>query len=92
MYCVYVLESQSTRMRYVGQTQDLDARLAKHNSHDTSGTRFTGKNPGPWIVVHREEYSTRSQAMVREKWLKSGVGREWLEQQVAQSAESAAAD
>jgi predicted GIY-YIG superfamily endonuclease len=29
-------------------------------------------------LVYIEEYLTRAEAMAREKWLKSGVGREWL--------------
>ena len=92
MFYVYVLRSQTSGMRYVGQTQDLHERLTKHNQNDPNGIRFTGKNPGPWVVIYYETHPTRSEAMRREKWLKSGVGRQWLELQVAQSAESAAAD
>jgi putative endonuclease len=92
MFYLYVLQSQSTGKHYVGQTRDLAARVKQHNDPTRSKVKYTAKDPGPWIVVHREEFPTRSEAMVREKWLKSGVGRDWLEQQVAQSAESAAAD
>ena len=92
MYYVYVIQSQTAGIRYVGQTQDLEQRLRTHNEPDPLGVRFTGKNPGPWVLIYHETHATRSEAMRREKWLKSGVGREWLEFQLAQSAESAAAD
>jgi putative endonuclease len=87
VFFVYVLQSQSTGKHYVGQTQDLAARISQHNDPTRSKTKFTAKDPGPWIVIHQEEHSTRSEAMRRERWLKSGVGREWLERQLAQSAE-----
>lgn len=32
----------------------------------------------PWRLVYQKEYESRSEAMEREKYLKSGQGREWL--------------
>jgi len=31
-----------------------------------------------WLLVYSEIYATRAEAMQRERWLKSGVGRQWL--------------
>jgi putative endonuclease len=92
MFYVYVLRSQASGKRYVGHTDDLERRLSEHNDPTRSRVKFTAKDDGPWIVVYQESHATRGEAMRREKWLKSGVGREWFDRNVAQSAESAAAD
>jgi len=46
-------------------------RLGQHNNGITKST----KNRGPWEIVLREEFDTRSEAMQRERFLKSGQGR-----------------
>jgi putative endonuclease len=75
MYKVYVIKSQSKGTYYVGQTEDLERRMKEHNEGLLG--RYT-KQKGPWILVYTESYSTRSEAMKREKYLKTGVGREFL--------------
>lgn len=70
----YVLESETTGKRYVGHTKDLDHRLRWHNAGYNASTR----KRGPWRVIHQEEFSTRSEAMRRERHLKTGRGREEL--------------
>jgi putative endonuclease len=74
-FTVYVLISESTGRRYVGQTDDLPRRLAEHNSVVHNPRKFTPRNAGPWRLLHQEPFPTRSAAMHREKWLKSGAGR-----------------
>jgi putative endonuclease len=81
MFFVYVLQSQSSGKRYVGQTADLEQRLKEHNDPSHNLAKCTTRNAGPWELLHSEEYATRSEAMKREKWLKSGVGREWIHAQ-----------
>jgi putative endonuclease len=78
-FTVYVLISESTGRRYVGQTGDLPRRLAEHNSVAHNPRKFTSRNAGPWRLLRQETCPTRSAAMHREKWLKSGVGRAWLD-------------
>jgi len=51
----------------------LERRLAEHNGSDTKSTR----SKKPWKIIHSEEYNTLNEARSREKYLKSGVGREW---------------
>ncbi len=63
---------------YVGQTADLERRLAQHNDPDNRLTLHTKRRAGPWRLIHSEEFSSRSAAMRREKELKSGKGREWI--------------
>jgi len=74
MYFVYVLKSQSLNKRYIGQTNSLQQRLERHNTSNYGFTR-TGR---PWILIYIEEIQTRGEAMKRERFLKSGKGREFL--------------
>ncbi len=74
MFTVYVLVSKTTGMRYVGQTSNLPQRLVAHNNGDS---RYT-KNRGPWKLIYSERYTTRTEAIIREKYLKTGKGREFL--------------
>ena len=74
MYFVYVLYSRTTNRHYIGFTTHITQRIGQHNSGITKST----KGRGPWVVVHQEEFSTRSEAMRRELHLKSGIGREEL--------------
>ena len=85
-YFVYVLRSKEG-LRYTGQTPDIERRLYEHNS----GASHSTKHGNDWKVIHLEEYATRAEAMKREKYLKSGAGREWLKT-IIEGVESAAAE
>ena len=74
MFFVYVLRSKTSGRLYIGHTSDLTQRLGQHNHGVTKST----KNRGPWELVHREEFGMRGEAMRRERFLKSGQGREEL--------------
>jgi putative endonuclease len=73
-FYVYVLESLTDRMSYIGHTDDLSNRLIEHNS---GRCRFT-KGHQPWEIIYRELASSRSEAIKRERFLKSGIGRDTL--------------
>ena len=75
MYYVYVLESLSHHTRYVGSTDNVSKRFEEHNK---GKCRYT-KGRSPWKLIYTEEFKTRSEAMQREKFLKSGKGREFLD-------------
>ena len=75
---MYVIESVSTGRRYVGQTGDLNRRLAEHNTAGHNSMKYTTKQSGPWRLVYHEQYSSRSEAIKREHWLKLRTGRRWL--------------
>jgi len=77
-FYVYILCSETTNQIYIGQTNNLKKRLYEHNNPDYHGTLHTKRRKGPWKVAHHETYSTRQEAMAKEKWLKSGVGRRWI--------------
>ncbi|MDD5043185.1 MAG: GIY-YIG nuclease family protein [Patescibacteria group bacterium] len=76
MYQTYVLKSLKDGKRYVGSGKDAGERLRRHNKGDY---RFT-KGHRPWQLIYREDYLTRAEAMQREKFLKSGQGRKFLDQ------------
>ncbi len=78
-YWVYILQSESTGKLYTGQTSDLEMRIKRHNVDESGSRRYTYKQNGPWRLRHHEEYATRSEAMKRERFLKSGQGREWIQ-------------
>lgn len=75
MYSVYVLYSPDFDKIYIGETSDLPTRLHYHNNGPRKGytSRFR-----PWKVIHRELFDTRSEALRREKELKSARGRKWI--------------
>lgn len=79
MITVYVIKSETTGKIYIGQTNNIDRRLKRHNGLlPTKAKSYTNKNLGPWELVFKENYSTRSEALKREKFLKSHVGRDYL--------------
>jgi putative endonuclease len=71
---VYVLESQKDSRHYVGSGEDVGERLRRHNLGDY---RYT-KGHRPWVMIYREFCESRSEAVKRERFLKSGVGRKYL--------------
>ncbi len=79
MYWVYIVQSVSSGKRYIGQTNNMGRRLEEHN---TRSGRYTS-NKGPWEIVYHEKFDTRSEAMKKEKFLKSGKGRELLKKILA---------
>jgi putative endonuclease len=79
---VYVLANAAGAI-YIGQTADLERRVAQHNDPEFRGTLHTKRHPGPWTLLWSEQYQTRSSAMKRERELKTGKGREWIRRQLA---------
>ena len=74
MYYVYVLRSLKNGRYYTGSTDDLDRRLNEHNTGQSNYTRLTR----PFERVYSESFETRSEAVRRERYLKTGKGREEL--------------
>jgi putative endonuclease len=72
---LYVLKGE-TGKRYVGITNNLPRRIQEHNIKVTKG----GQILGDFSVVHTEEFPDHRTAREREKFLKSGLGRKWLDE------------
>ena len=79
---MYVLINSQTGRTYTGQTDDLQARVQQHNAPEHTGRNFTGRGGGCWQLLYSEEQPTRTAARRREKWLKSGAGRDWLKRRL----------
>lgn len=77
-YYSYALRSLKNGIIYKGSTENIDKRLVTHNK---GMVNFTSKHM-PWELILFEEFETRSEAMKREKWYKTGVGREWIKEQL----------
>ena len=72
---MYVLVSEVTGRRYVGSCQNLQKRLGQHNAGSSKATR----HGLPWRLVHSESFSDRASAVRRERYFKTGTGREELD-------------
>jgi predicted GIY-YIG superfamily endonuclease len=68
---VYILQSTDNSHFYVGMTDDLRARIAKHNAGEVSHT----SKYMPWRVKTYVAFSDERQALSFEKYLKSPSGR-----------------
>ncbi|MBI5476850.1 MAG: GIY-YIG nuclease family protein [Ignavibacteriales bacterium] len=75
-YFVYIIWSEKNKKHYIGQTADVENRLMEHNSGKSRSTKF-GK---PWLLEYTEEYATRSEAVKRERFLKSSTGWKQLKE------------
>ena len=74
MYIVYILRSKSKPFQYVGMTNNLERRLNEHNS----GYSTTTKKYLPLELIYKENQPDRISARNREKYFKSGSGREFI--------------
>ena len=75
MAFVYVLKSLKNGKRYIGSTNwTPEERLKKHNY----GSNIFTKRNKPFELIYKEEYSDITEARKRENFLKSGVGRKYL--------------
>lgn len=57
----------------------IERRLREHNQGRHS---FTGRLQGDWVLIYQESVATRSEALKREKQLKSFKGREFLKKYI----------
>ena len=73
---VYILQSQVSGKLYIGSTRNLYQRLKAHNAGKVRSTK-AGR---PYTIIHTESFPSYSEARKRENYLKSGIGREWIQQ------------
>ena len=74
MYKVYAIKSLVKNYIYVGLTTKLNDRLKRHNS----GYEKTTRSYKPFELIFTEKHNLRQDARKREKYLKSGIGKEFL--------------
>ena len=72
MFYVYILRSiDFPDQKYTGFTENLETRLAKHNSGSVTHT----SKYRPWRLQTYVAFSDKDKAINFEKYLKSGSGR-----------------
>jgi len=84
MHFVYYLLSPSTGKTYVGRTSNLEGRLIAHNHESNKG--FT-KRYRPWIILYHETFENIEDASNRERYFKTGIGREFLKMIILQKTD-----
>jgi len=79
-FVVYILFSEVYGKTYVGFTSNLIERFKSHNFLSNKGYTIKFR---PWEVVYVEFFTTKSEALKREKFLKTGKGREFIKKVVS---------
>ncbi len=76
-YWVYILQLNNQK-RYTGYTSNLELRIKEHQSGLVKSTKNRFES-----LLFTEEYKDKFSATRREKWLKSGIGRDWLKSKLS---------
>jgi putative endonuclease len=73
-YYVYLLKSLKNGNLYTGYTNNLKRRIKEHNDGFVEST----KNRTPFDLIYCEACRSHNDALAREKYLKSGMGKRYL--------------
>ena len=76
-FVVYILFSEDYGKTYVGFTSNLIERYKSHNYLSKKGYTIKFR---PWQVIYVEFFTTKFEALKKEKLLKSGKGREFIKE------------
>ncbi len=74
MHYVYAISSETRNYIYVGMTSNIASRVKFHNN----GYEKTTRPYRPFRLIYNEEFETRQAARDKEKYLKTGSGKEFL--------------
>ena len=74
IFTVYVLYSSQFDKIYIGFTSNLINRFHTHNTLSTKGYTIRYR---PWIFAYGEYFTTKREALEREKQLKTARGRKF---------------
>ncbi len=75
MFYTYILYAAKYNRFYVGHSEDVGARLQRHNNKGVPST----KPYIPWLLIYYEEYATRAEASNRELEIKKKKSRKYIE-------------
>ncbi len=79
MFFVYIIYSPELDQFYIGQSQNLEDRLFRHNN---SGSKST-KKAKDWVLKYTETFLTRSEVVQRETQIKKMKSRSYIESLVS---------
>ena len=82
MFYVYILRSKINGKFYIGSCENLEERVKRHNS----GRCVYTKKYLPWELEYFEEYSTREDAVRRERYLKSLKSRKTIDNIISRAS------
>ena len=78
MFYAYIIKSVEHDFVYKGHCENLQERLKQHNSGMTQSI----KPYIPFKLLLSEEFTTRKDAIAREKYFKSAAGRRYLKKKL----------
>jgi putative endonuclease len=81
MFFVYIIEAVESKRYYIGQTENLQNRIDKHNE----GRNLSTKAYIPWQLKWWKGFDTRSEAIRIERLLKGIKKRILLEKYVKEN-------
>jgi putative endonuclease len=85
MFYVYILQSIKDKKLYIGYSANLKERIKEH----IRGVVMSTKNRRPMDLIYYEAYRSEKDARVREIFLKTGKGREFIKKNIIHSRVSA---
>lgn len=74
MYYLYILYSVKRGRFYTGHCEDVGDRFVRHNKGRSKAT----KSGVPWVLVYSQAFETRSEAIHREREIKSMKSRKYI--------------
>jgi len=77
-FYTYVLQSNTDKKFYIGWTDNLSARIRKHNQGLVKSTA----RRKPFKLIYYEACLSKTKAILREKQLKTGFGRKFLKNRI----------
>jgi putative endonuclease len=78
MYYIYILKLNNNKL-YTGYSDNIKRRIKEHQS----GKVITTSKYLPVKLIHYEAYLLKSDALRREKFLKTSDGKHFLKQQLS---------
>ena len=79
MYTVYILQNDGGKY-YIGYTGNLIERLERHQQ---GRSRFTSQF-NKWKLVYQEDFSSKFEALRRERFIKNQKSRRYIEILISQ--------
>jgi putative endonuclease len=85
MFYVYILQSKKDNKLYIGYSLNLRERVNEH----LKGKVLSTRNRRPMVLIYYEAYRAEKDARVREFFLKTGQGRDFIKKNIIYSRVSA---
>ena len=79
MYYIYILKSLIDKKLYTGFSSNLRKRVREHELGNVDST----KNRRPLELIYYEAYKNKTDALKREKFLKTTKGKVQLKKQIS---------